>query len=35
MEVKLSPYLRFCIGIAILMIAASPFICALSYLLRN
>jgi len=35
MEIKLSPYLRFCIGTAILLIAASPFICALAYFLRS
>lgn len=35
MEVKLTPYLRFCIGTAILLITASPFICALAYLLKN
>jgi len=35
MEGKLSPYLRFCIGTAILLIAASPFLYALSYFLRN
>lgn len=34
MEVKLTPYLRFCIGTAILLIACSPFLCALAYFLR-
>lgn len=35
MEGNLSPYLRFCIGTAILLIAASPFLYALAYFLRN
>ncbi|WP_171257532.1 hypothetical protein [Acinetobacter qingfengensis] len=35
MEGNLSPYLRFCIGTAILLIAASPFLCALAYLLQQ
>lgn len=35
MKGNLSPYLRFCIGMAILLVAASPFICALSYFLRS
>ncbi len=34
MEIMLSPYLRFCVGTAILLIAASPFICALTYFLK-
>lgn len=35
MEIKLSPYLRFCIGVAILLIAASPFIYALGYFFKE
>ena len=35
MEGNLSPYLRFCIGTAILLIAASPFLVALSYFFNN
>lgn len=31
MEGNLSPYLRFCIGTAMLLIAASPFLFALAY----
>ena len=31
MEGKLSGWLRFCIGVAILLIAASPFIYSLSH----
>jgi hypothetical protein len=30
MDKNLSPYLRFCIGTAILLIAASPFIYAIA-----
>jgi hypothetical protein len=33
MEGNLSPYLRFCIGTALLLIAASPFLFALKYFL--
>jgi len=35
MEGNLSPYLRFCIGTAVLLIAASPFICSIAYFLKN
>lgn len=35
MEGNFSPYLRFCIGTAILLIAASPFLYALAYFLNK
>ncbi|MFW1859230.1 hypothetical protein [Acinetobacter defluvii] len=35
MDGNLSPYLRFCIGTAILLFAASPFLCALAYFLNG
>ena len=35
MDKNLSPYLRFCIGTAILLIALSPFICSVTYCLRS
>lgn len=35
MEGNLSPFLRFCIGIAILLMAASPFLVALAYFIKQ
>lgn len=35
MEGNLSPYLRFCIGTAILLIAFSPFLVALAYFVHK